>query len=127
MACNLSMACERRDDSPSASGLMAPMGGPAISARTATIDLVTIGAAAVVSILALDIGGLFSGALIIELMFGYPGMGKLLFDAIMGNDYNLALVALLFATCVTLAANLAADVLYAVIDPRVSFGRTGDA
>ena len=80
-----------------------------------------------VSILALDIGGLFSGALIIELMFGYPGMGKLLFDAIMGNDYNLALVALLFATCVTLAANLAADVLYAVIDPRVSFGRTGDA
>ena len=60
-------------------------------------------------------------------MFGYPGMGKLLFDAIMGNDYNLALVALLFATCVTLAANLAADVLYAVIDPRVSFGRTGDA
>lgn len=80
-----------------------------------------------VSILALDIGGLFSGALIIEMMFGYPGMGKLLFDAIMGNDYNLALVALLFATCVTLAANLVADVLYAVIDPRVSFGRTGDA
>ena len=81
----------------------------------------------VVSILALDVGGLFSGSLIIELMFGYPGMGKLLFDAVSGNDYNLALVALLFATCVTLAANLAADVAYAMIDPRVSYARGGDA
>ena len=76
----------------------------------------------VVSILALDVGGLFSGALIVEMMFGYPGMGKLLFDAVMGNDYNLALVALLFGTGVTLAANLAADVAYAAIDPRVTFG-----
>jgi peptide/nickel transport system permease protein len=81
----------------------------------------------VVSILALDLGGLFSGALIIETMFGYPGMGKLLFDAVMGNDYNLALVALLLATAVTLAANLGADLLYAAIDPRVSFGGVGAA
>lgn len=81
----------------------------------------------VVSILALDIGGLFSGALIVEMMFGYPGMGKLLFDAVMGNDYNLALVALLFGTAVTLAANLAADVAYAAIDPRVTFGGLEEA
>jgi peptide/nickel transport system permease protein len=81
----------------------------------------------VVSILALDVGGLFSGALIIELMFGYPGMGKLLFDAVMGNDFNLALVALLFATCVTLAANLLADIAYAIIDPRISFGNMAKA
>ncbi len=76
----------------------------------------------VVSILALDVGALFSGSLIIEMMFGYPGMGKLLFDAVMGNDYNLALVALLFATVVTLGANFLADMAYAAIDPRVSFG-----
>ena len=81
----------------------------------------------VVSILALDVGGLFSGALIVEMMFGYPGMGKLLFDAVMGNDYNLALVALLFGTGVTLAANLAADVSYAAIDPRVTFTTLEDA
>ena len=79
----------------------------------------------VVSILALDVGALFSGSLIIEMMFGYPGMGKLLFDAVMGNDYNLALVALLFATVVTLGANFLADVAYAAIDPRVSFGSGG--
>ena len=81
----------------------------------------------VVSILALDVGALFSGSLIIEMMFGYPGMGKLLFDAIMGNDYNLALVALLFATALTLSANFLADIAYAAIDPRVSFGRAGNA
>jgi len=81
----------------------------------------------VISILALDVGALFSGALIIEMMFGYPGMGKLLFDAVMGNDYNLALVALLFATAVTLAANLLADIAYAAIDPRVSFTRLAEA
>ena len=81
----------------------------------------------VVSILALDVGGLFSGALIVEMMFGYPGMGKLLFDAVMGNDYNLALVALLFGTGLTLAANLAADIAYAAIDPRVTFTALSNA
>ena len=81
----------------------------------------------VVSILALDVGGLFSGALLVEMMFGYPGMGKLLFDAVMGNDYNLALVALLFGTGLTLAANLAADIAYAAIDPRVTFAALSDA
>ena len=79
----------------------------------------------IVTILALDAGALFSGALITEIMYAYPGMGKLLFDAVMGNDYNLALVALLFATLVTLAANLAADIAYAALDPRVSFGAGG--
>lgn len=80
----------------------------------------------VVSILALDVGGLFSGALIIEQMYAYPGMGKLLFDAVMGNDFNLALVALLFATGVILLANLGADVAYAAIDPRVNFARLSE-
>jgi len=79
----------------------------------------------VVTILALDAGALFSGALITEIMFGWPGMGKLLYDAVMSNDYNLALVGLLFATLVTMLANFGADVAYAALDPRVSF--TGEA
>ena len=52
----------------------------------------------VVTILALNFGALFSGALIIETMFGYLGMGKIIYDAILGNDFNLALVGLLLAT-----------------------------
>jgi peptide/nickel transport system permease protein len=75
----------------------------------------------VVTIMALSFGGLFSGALITEQMFGYPGMGKLIFDAVMGNDFNLALVALLFATVLTLVGNLLADLAYVALDPRISF------
>lgn len=75
----------------------------------------------VVTIIALDFGFLFSGALVTETVFAYPGMGKLIFDSIMGNDFNLALVALLLATCVTLVGNLLADLAYAWLDPRVSF------
>jgi len=73
----------------------------------------------VVTIMALDFGTLFSGALITETVFAYPGMGKLIFDAVMGNDFNLALVALLFATLLTLVGNLLADVAYAALDPRI--------
>ena len=77
----------------------------------------------VVTIIALDFGSLFSGALITETIFAYPGMGKLIFDSIMGNDFNLALVALLFATLLTLVGNLLADIAYAWLDPRISFAR----
>lgn len=80
--------------------------------RSALIPLVTI--------LALSFGGLISGALVTETMFSYPGMGKLIFDAVMGNDYNLALASLLLATAATLAANFAADLTYFWLDPRVS-------
>jgi peptide/nickel transport system permease protein len=75
----------------------------------------------IATILALSFGSLVSGALVTEEMFAYPGMGKLIFDAVMGNDYNLALAALLLATAVTLAANLAADLAYAWLDPRVRY------
>lgn len=75
----------------------------------------------VVTIMALDFGFLFSGALVTETIFAYPGMGKLIFDSIMGNDFNLALVALLFATLVTLVGNLLADLAYMALDRRISF------
>ena len=76
----------------------------------------------VVTILALDFGYLFSGALVTETIFSWPGMGKLIFDSVMGNDFNLALVALLFATTLVLTANLLADICYALLDPRIVIG-----
>ncbi|MBK1696475.1 ABC transporter permease [Rhodovibrio salinarum] len=75
----------------------------------------------VVTILALDMGMLVSGALITETIFGWLGMGKTVYDAVLGNDYNLALMGLLFATALTLLANLAADLAYAWLDPRISY------
>jgi peptide/nickel transport system permease protein len=75
----------------------------------------------VVTILALDFGALFSGALITETMFSWLGMGKTIYDAIMGNDYNLALLGLMIATALVLACNLLADLAYAWLDPRVRY------
>jgi peptide/nickel transport system permease protein len=76
--------------------------------------------APVLTILALSFGGLFSGALITETMFAWPGMGKAIYQAILENDYNLALVGLLIATLATMLGNLLADLAYAWVDPRVS-------
>lgn len=75
----------------------------------------------VVTILALEIGALFSGALITETVFAWPGMGRLIFEAVMGNDFNLALSGLLLATAMTLLGSILADIAYAWLDPRVSY------
>jgi len=75
----------------------------------------------VITVVALSFGSLFSGALITETMFAYPGMGKLIYDAILGNDFNLALAGLLFATLLVLLSNLAADIAYAAADPRIVY------
>lgn len=75
----------------------------------------------VTTILALELGGLFSGTLITETVFGWPGMGRLIYDSVMGNDYNLALVGLLLATAMTLLGSILADLAYAVLDRRVSY------
>ena len=85
--------------------------------RNALLPLVTI--------VALSFGTLFSGALITETMFAWLGMGKTIYDAILGSDYNLALVGLLIATAMTLAGNLLADVSYAALDPRLDFKSDG--
>lgn len=79
----------------------------------------------VVTIIALDFGNLFSGALITETIFSWPGMGRLIFDSVMGNDFNLALVSLLLATLLTLVGNFLADVAYVALDPRISFKELG--
>lgn len=80
--------------------------------RNAMLPLVTI--------VALSIGRLFSGALITETMFSWHGMGKMIYDAILSNDYNLALVGLMLATALTLLGNFLADAGYVWLDPRVS-------
>jgi len=80
--------------------------------RNAMIPLVTV--------VALSFGRLFSGALIVETMFGWLGMGKMIYDAILGNDYNLALIGLMIATALTLFCNFLADIGYVWLDPRVT-------
>lgn len=76
--------------------------------------------APVLTILGLSFGALFSGALITETMFAWPGMGKAIYQAILDNDYNLALVGLLVTTFTTIVGNLLADLALVAVDPRIS-------
>ncbi|MBM09495.1 MAG: diguanylate cyclase [Magnetovibrio sp.] len=78
-----------------------------------------------ITVLALSFGSLFSGALITETMFSWLGLGKMIFDAVLGNDFNLALIGLLLATLMTLICNVLADVAYACVDPRITNTRRG--
>lgn len=75
-----------------------------------------------VTIFMLDLGTLVGGAMTVETVFAWPGMGKLMFDAIMGNDYNLALCGFLVLAFCVLIANMLADMLYGVLDARVAAG-----
>ena len=79
--------------------------------------------APVLTILGLSFGALFSGALITETMFAWPGMGKAIYQGILDNDYNLALVGLLITTFTTIVGNLLADLALVAVDPRVSLVR----
>jgi peptide/nickel transport system permease protein len=80
--------------------------------------------APVLTVLGLSFGGLFSGALITETMFAWPGMGKAIYNAILENDYNLALVGLLVATFATIVGNVLADLALVAVDPRVSIAES---
>ncbi|GIH25011.1 peptide ABC transporter permease [Acrocarpospora phusangensis] len=83
-------------------------------ARNAILPLFTI--------LALSLGMLFGGAIFIETIFNYPGLGLLLVNSIGARDYALMGGTFLVITVAIVVANIAADLLYAVIDPRVRAG-----
>jgi len=74
------------------------------------------------TLLGLSIGGLMGGTVILEKVFSLPGAGALLIDSIGARDYPVVQAAtMIFATLVILV-NLATDVLYSILDPRVRFG-----
>jgi len=52
-------------------------------------------------------------------VFGWPGLGRLAFEAVQQRDYNLLLGILLMSSILVIAVNLAVDLLYAVLDPRI--------
>lgn len=73
----------------------------------------------IITLLALDFGFLFSGALFTEIVFSLNGMGTLIYDAIIGKDYPVLQGSFLVIALAVLLANMLADLLYAVADPRV--------
>ncbi|HSG84795.1 MAG TPA: ABC transporter permease [Candidatus Limnocylindrales bacterium] len=75
----------------------------------------------VVTNVALEIPFLFSGAIVTETIFTWPGMGRLFIDSVGARDYFVLMGLLLVTSMIVLLANLLADVLYAVVDPRIRY------
>ncbi|KAA1028839.1 ABC transporter permease [Pseudonocardia sp. EV170527-09] len=73
----------------------------------------------VLTIVGLQLGGLVSGAVVTERIFGLPGFGKLTLDSVFTRDYPVIQGVVLVVTLAYIVINLAVDVLYSVVDPRV--------
>ena len=74
--------------------------------------------APVVTVLALRLGYAFGGTVVIETVFSYPGLGRLVFESVSGRDYPVMQATFLIFTVAVLLANLLADLLYPLLDPR---------
>lgn len=73
----------------------------------------------IVTLLGLYIPSLFGGAIILETVFLWPGIGNILYTSILDRDYSMVMAANLFYAALMLAGNLLADVSYALVDPRI--------
>lgn len=74
-----------------------------------------------VTALALSLGGVFNGSLITEIIFNYPGVGKLVQQAILSSDYNMILGTITISIIAIATATLIADLIYPFIDPRIRY------
>jgi peptide/nickel transport system permease protein len=73
----------------------------------------------VVTVLGIQLGALFSGAVITETIFAVPGVGRLMVDSILSRDYPIVQAVVLFITATVVLANLLVDLAYGVLDPRI--------
>jgi peptide/nickel transport system permease protein len=76
----------------------------------------------VVTIIGLQLGGLISGAVVTERIFGLPGFGKLTLDSVFTRDYPVIQAVVVVVTAAYILINLAVDVLYSLINPRIRVG-----
>ncbi|MDR1979299.1 MAG: ABC transporter permease [Synergistaceae bacterium] len=74
-----------------------------------------------VTVVGLQVGYLLTGAVLTESVFAWPGVGRLLVDAILGRDYPVVQATLLIIALVFVVANLFVDLLYALLDPRIRY------
>lgn len=82
--------------------------------RNALLPLVTM--------VGLQLASLLSGAVLVESVFAWPGLGRLAYEAVLARDYNLLLGILLASSLLVALVNIAVDLVYALLDPRVAVG-----
>jgi peptide/nickel transport system permease protein len=75
-----------------------------------------------VTVLGVQFGRLMAGTIIVEVIFAWPGLGQLIMGAINNRDYTVIQGCLLVFIVMVVLSNLVTDVLYSVIDPRISLG-----
>jgi peptide/nickel transport system permease protein len=75
----------------------------------------------IVTLLALDLPYIFTGAVLVETIFSWPGMGRLYYQAAVERDYPLLMAVLIIGAAFIIFSNLLADILYAYLDPRVRY------
>ena len=75
----------------------------------------------VVTVLGLQFGSLLAGAVIVEIVFSWPGVGQLTVDGIMRRDYPVVAASVFFISLMFVLVNLAVDVAYAYLDPRIRY------
>ena len=78
-----------------------------------------------ITLLGFEFAGLLSGAALTEYVFQYPGLGRLILEAVMKSDINLVMASLMMGTIMLILGNLLADILLMITDPRVRGGKNG--
>lgn len=73
-----------------------------------------------ITMLGLQVGSLLGGSVLVETVFGWPGLGRLAFEAVFQRDHNLLLGILLVSSLLVVAVNVVVDLVYARLDPRIS-------
>jgi peptide/nickel transport system permease protein len=73
----------------------------------------------VLTMAGVQIGGLLGGAVVVETVFGWPGLGLLAYESLFARDLNLLLGIFFISACLVVLANLVVDVLYTLLDPRI--------
>lgn len=76
----------------------------------------------VLTMLGVQVGSMLGGAVLVETVFSWPGLGRLAFEALFQRDFNLLLGILLCSSVVVVLANILIDVLYTILDPRIELG-----
>ncbi len=94
-----------------AKGLSEARIGIVHAARNALLPVVTLAG--------VQVGHLLGGSILVETVFGWPGLGRLVFDALLQRDLNLLLGILFISSIVVVVANLAVDLIYGLLDPRI--------
>lgn len=75
----------------------------------------------VITIIGMNIGTMLTGSVLVEVVFSWPGMGRLLYDGVLARDYPLIIGIILATSIAVVLINLITDILYAIVDPRIRY------